>query len=71
MTKIDRRQIGDLDPGACRNDPWRCESRCDIELALHRVGIRRAHDAHMQRVRKADVAGELTAPGDHRRVLQL
>ena len=34
------------------------------------MGMRRAHDAHVQLMRKIDVAGELAAAGDQRRVFQ-
>src|SRR6202045_2497230 len=41
-----------------------------MQRAQHGIGIGRAHNAHMQLVREADIADEGAPPGEQRRVLQ-
>ena len=70
VPKIDRRQVGDF---RCR--PHRNDSRCgqrprDVDGSQHGIGIGRAHNAHMQLAREADIADEGPSPGQQRRILQ-
>ena len=42
----------------------------DVDESQHGIGIGRAHDAHMQLAREADITDEGASPGQQRRVLQ-
>ncbi len=70
VAKIDRRQIGDVLARPDRRDAGRREGRGDIDVAQLGMGVRRAHDPHVQLVRKAQIADKLAAPRDERRVLK-
>ena len=70
VAEIDRRQIGDVGAGPDRDDAGRGQRRRDVDAAQHGMGVGRAHDAHVQLVREADIADELAAPGEQRRVLE-
>ena len=50
--------------------PGAASAARDVDGAQHGIGIGRAHDAHMQLAREADIADEGASPGQQRRVLQ-
>ena len=70
FAKIDRRHVGDVGGGPHRDDAGQRPRRGRIDRDDAAVGVRRAHDAHVQLMREIDVAGELAAAGDQRRVFQ-
>jgi hypothetical protein len=69
IAEIDRREV-DIVAGPHRGDAGRRQRCRDVDSAQHRMGVGRAHDPHVQLMREAEIADELAAPGDQRRVFE-
>ena len=70
VAKIDRRQIGNVLAGPDRRNAGRRERGPNVHFAQHGMGVRRAHDPHVQLMRKTEIADKLAAPRHERRVLK-
>src|SRR5947207_11709164 len=63
IAKIDRRQVVDVRRGPHRDDSRHGQCSDHVDGPQHGIRISRAHDAHMQLMREADIADEGPLPG--------
>ena len=67
--EVDRRDVGDVGGGPYRGDARKPSRRRPVDRAQDAVGVRRAHDPHMELAGEVDVGGEAPPAGDQRPVL--
>ena len=70
QAKIDRWNVGNVGGGPYRMHAWLRQARAGVDAAQPSVREIRAHDAHVQLLRKRNVGGEPATPHQQRRVLE-
>ncbi len=70
LAEIDRRHLGNVVGGPHREHAGQRARRRRIDRGDAAMRVSRAHDAHMELMRKIDVAGKRATPGNERRILK-
>ena len=70
FAKIDRRHLGDVSRAPDRDHAGQGTRSAEVDGDDPAMGVVRAHDAHVELVRKRDIAGETAAASHQRRVFQ-